>query len=264
MRSPWILEEREGLLLVSCEPLRRATPTAHAFSTRRGDGEADLDAGGADPSDARAAALRSRIARAAGLGGRDPILLRQVHGTAVVDVGRGPGPVEGDAAVWSGSSPAFAAAVRTADCVPVLLAREDGGAAAAVHGGWRGISAGILEAVLQDLETRGAPPASLIAAVGPGIGSCCYEVGEEVVQRLAARLPAGAVPRVVRRDGRQERARADLKTAAGLLLEAAGVPPERIHVAPWCTSCRPDLFHSFRRDGARAGRMLAMIGPSHP
>jgi hypothetical protein len=264
MSAPWFLDERDGLLLALCRPLAQVPGVRHAFATRCGDGGADLDAGSADASDDRAARLRSRVARAAGLGGLAPILLRQVHGAAVVDVEHGPGPVEGDAAVWSGRSPRFAAAVRTADCVPVLLARLDGEAGAAVHGGWRGITAGILDTVLGSLAGRGVAASDLIAAVGPAIGPCCYEVGDEVARALAAVLPPGGASRVVRRDVPSGRARVDLRAAVALLLEAAGVPPAGIHVAPWCTRCRPDLFHSFRRDGAEAGRMLATIGPSRP
>lgn len=264
MRSAWVLEERDGLVLVRCRPLAETPGIAHAFATRRADGGLDLDAGSADAADERAARARSRIVRAAGLGPREALLLRQVHGVTVVDVALGPGPVEGDAAVWSGPQPPFAAAVRTADCVPVLLARNDGGVAAAVHAGWRGINGGIVGAAVREMERRGAPASSLIAAVGPAIGSCCYEVGEEVVRGLAAVLPSGPASRVVRREVPEARSRVELRIAAALLLEAAGVPPGRIHVAPLCTSCRPDLFHSFRRDGASAGRMLAAIGPSRP
>lgn len=264
MSAPWILDERDGLLLALCRPLAEVPGIGHAFATRCGEGGADLDAGSADGSDDRAGRIRDRVARAAGLGELAPILLRQVHGAKVVDVERGPGPVEGDASIWSGRSPRFAAAVRTADCVPILLSRSDGEAGAAVHGGWRGITAGVLAAVLRDLENRGVPASSLIAAVGPAIGPCCYEVGDEVVRELEAVLPPGSARRVVRRDVPSRRARVDLKAAVAIVLEAAGVPPAGIHVAPWCTGCRPDLFHSFRRDGAEAGRMLATIGPSRP
>lgn len=264
MSSPWILEERAGVLLALCRPLAAVPGIAHAFATRRADGSGHLDAGSADAANGRAARARSRVVRAAGLAMREAILLRQVHGVRSVDVERGPGPVEGDAAVWSGPAPPFAAAVRTADCVPVLLARSDGSAGAAVHGGWRGIAAGILGAVLRELEGRGVPASSLVAAVGPAIGPCCYEVGDEVARGLATVLPPGAATHVVRRDAPEVRARLDLKIAAALLLEAEGVPAGRIHVAPWCTGCRQDLFHSFRRDGASAGRMLSAIGPSHP
>ncbi len=262
--SAWVLDDRDGLLLALCRPLAEVGGIGHAFATRRGEGESDLDAGSADASDERTARLRLRVARAAGLGGLEPIVLRQVHGVAVVDVDRGPGPVEGDAAVWSGRSPRYAAAVRTADCVPLLLVRSDGEAGAAVHGGWRGITAGILDTVLRDLEARGVAASSLIAAVGPAIGPCCYEVGDEVVQALDAVLPPGGGRRVVRRDAPEGRARVDLKAAVALILGAIGVPWARIHVAPWCTGCRRDLFHSFRRDGAHAGRMLATIGPRRP
>lgn len=264
MSAPWILDDRDGLVLALCRPLAAVPGIGHAFATRRGDGGTDLDAGSADAPDDRAVRMRAQVACAAGLGGLEPILLRQVHGAAVVDVEQGPGPVEGDAAVWSGRSPRFAAAVRTADCVPILVARLDGEGGAAVHGGWRGITAGILDAVLRDLAGRGIPASSLIAAVGPAIGPCCYEVGDEVVRGLEAVLPPGRAWHVVRRDFPGGRPRVDLKAAAAVLLKAAGVPSAGIHVAPWCTGCRPDLFHSFRRDGAEAGRMLATIGPGRP
>jgi polyphenol oxidase len=130
--------------------------------------------------------------------------------------------------------------VLVADCLPVALA--GGGRVAMLHCGWRGLAAGIVERALAAFDT---PPA---AAIGPGIGGCCYEVGEEV---LAAFRDLSGVA-----SGRM----LDLAAIARRKLEAGGV--ERIEDVGLCTSCRPDLFFSHRRDRGVTGRQSGVVWQS--
>jgi polyphenol oxidase len=124
----------------------------------------------------------------------------------------------------------------TADCIPVAIARADGARLAVLHAGWRGLEAGIVEA------GAAAVGGDLVAAVGPGAGPCCYEVGADVAERLEARFGAGVV-----RDGR-----ADLWLCARRALEAAGALA--VAVAGECTICNSDRYFSHRRDRGITGR----------
>jgi YfiH family protein len=169
--------------------------------------------------------------------------LRQVHSNRVIAAH--PGPCgEGDALVVE--STGLAISVATADCVPILVAT--GSAAAAIHAGWRGLAAGVVAATLEKLGALG----EAVAWIGPAIGPCCYEVGEEVASAVVA---ASAV--AVRRPGPRSRPHVDLGLAASLQLRAAGVG--RILRLAVCTRCRPAWLWSHRGDGAEAGRNLALI-----
>jgi YfiH family protein len=128
---------------------------------------------------------------------------------------------------------------------------------AAVHAGWRGAAAAIAAAAVAWLDSRGVPPAGLIAAIGPAIGRCCYEVGRDVAIAVA-NATGVAEEELARSSG--ERVHLDLRRAAALQLRRAGVPEFAIHTAPWCTACRPDLFFSYRAEGGSTGRMMACIG----
>jgi YfiH family protein len=145
--------------------------------------------------------------------------------------------------------------IRTADCLPILVAAELFGepvAVAAIHAGWRGLVAGVIETALARLEQL-APAARLRAALGPAIGPCCFEIGPEVASALAESVGAGVL-----RPGRGDRSHADLPAAARLLLEMREV---RVgEGAPPCTRCEPERFHSHRAAGSEAGRMAAFIG----
>jgi polyphenol oxidase len=187
--------------------------------------------------------------------------VRQVHGAMVrvVRVSELDQPVpEADAAVTR--DPGAAVAVVTADCVPILLADERTGAVAAVHAGWRGTAANVVGATVTALRREwDVDPASLVAAVGPSIGACCYTVGEELVTAFEQ---AGHARDELDRwfsthdDGRLA---LDLWTANRDLLEAAGVPAANIHVAGLCTKTHREVFESFRADGDGAGRMAAIV-----
>jgi len=144
--------------------------------------------------------------------------------------------------------------VWTADCVPVLLA--GGGAVAAIHSGWRGTAAGIVaDAVDLMRSTHSVEPSQIRAVIGPAVGGCHYQVGDEVVEALADR----GIPEVVwleRRPGGE--CRVDLRALLRAELEAAGIPPDGIELEGGCTFCDPTLA-SYRRDGAAAGRQWSMI-----
>jgi purine-nucleoside/S-methyl-5'-thioadenosine phosphorylase / adenosine deaminase len=188
---------------------------------------------------------RDRVAELAGVPWAQFARGRQVHETRVrrvVDVpaGEPPEPADGQATALVG----VPAIVLTADCLPIALAAD--GAVAMLHAGWRGLAAGILEegvGALRDVGGSGA----FHAAIGPGAGVCCYEVGEEVHAAFA-----GEGPDV--RDGR----RLDLKLIARRRLAAAGVT--EVHDVSLCTMHEPaSLFFSHRRDGGVTGRQGGMV-----
>jgi YfiH family protein len=181
---------------------------------------------------------------------------RQVHGSAVARARADAAPLGEADAVWS-DAPGVAVGVVTADCVPVLLAGEGARIVAAVHAGWRGLAGGVIGAALDALRAAGAPGASLAAAVGPCIGACCYEVDEPVLARLRARF--GSALDAHARATRPGHARVALGGLARLELEAA-LPAGAVGaLADACTRCDAARFESYRRDGARAGRLVHWI-----
>ncbi len=141
-------------------------------------------------------------------------------------------------------------AVVVADCVPLMLVDARRHVVAALHAGWRGTAGRIAERGLDLMRTNfGTEPSDVKAFIGPSADVCCYEVGEEVFSQFpeAAR---------VRKNGSVH---LDLKGENQRQLLEAGVPAEQIEVSPYCTICTPDLFHSYRRDRERSGRMVAVI-----
>ncbi len=186
--------------------------------------------------------------------------LAQVHSDRIVRLSGGEDPaevrrIEADGLV-SSSEGGIVLTVRVADCVPVLLASPEGRAVAAIHAGWRGISAGIVKrGIAMVCEASSCDPADLHAAAGPAIGPCCYEVDLETGGRIAA--PAGdGVLSAVYGDGK---VRADLWRAVSNQLSAAGLRQDRIDAIRVCTRCHAWLFHSFRRDGPRSGRQVGFV-----
>jgi YfiH family protein len=185
------------------------------------------------------------------------VLVRQVHGAGVVSFDaphtKGELDVAADALVVTRS--ATIVGVRTADCVPLLLvAPPRAGArwAAAVHAGWRGALAGVAEAALGVVRAGGVDPAEVLAAIGPAIGGCCYEVGEDVAAPFRRRglpvLDGGAKPHL------------DLRAVIRTLLVGEGVRPGNVSTCGPCTRCRSDRYHSFRAAPERAGRQVSWIG----
>lgn len=144
-----------------------------------------------------------------------------------------------------------------ADCLPALLHDPAAGVIGAVHCGWRGSVADILGAAVTQMCALGAHPADIRAAIGPGIGACCFEVGPEVVAAAEALLhePLGTLVRPTAGD----RALLDLKRVNALRLTQLGVPAEQIAVSDACTMCRPDVFWSHRATDGRRGVQAAVI-----
>ncbi|MDR0841797.1 MAG: peptidoglycan editing factor PgeF [Acidobacteriota bacterium] len=164
--------------------------------------------------------------------------------------------IEGDALVTR--TPRMALAIKTADCFPLLIADPVHKAVGAVHSGWRGTLADILTRTLETMNRCfGSDPARLMVALGPGIGACCFEVGEEV-----ARLFMQAYPETAPAQAIAERPGKFLVNLVAVLqaqLARAGVPPENQHNLGICTCCNTREFFSYRAEGASAGRMMSVI-----
>jgi len=170
--------------------------------------------------------------------------LKQVHSAECV-LGAGRSGVLGSGDALLENTPGVVVAVKTADCVPLLLVDPIRRAVAAVHAGWRGTVAEIAPGAVAAMGARfGSRAGDLHAAIGPAIGKCCYEVGPEVAARF----------------GVNGRAHIDLADTIRRQLEAVGVAGHRIYLAGLCTKCHGDRFHSFRRDGEAAGRLYSFAG----
>jgi len=186
-----------------------------------------------------------------------PVILDQVH-SDIIHCVAGPqnGRLEGDALITS--VPKLFLVVKTADCLPVLVADEARRVVAAVHCGWRGTWKRILEQVVGELQARyGCEPEGLLAALGPCIGPECYEVGQEVRERFEA----AGFPNDIFRPNPAAAGKyfLEIRAANALGLQRAGLRPENILSLDACTRCRPELL-SYRRDGTAEGRMYAFIG----
>ena len=146
--------------------------------------------------------------------------------------------------------------IQTADCLPVLIADTKRRAVAAFHAGWRGTLKGVVEQGVGSMrEEFGSDPKDLMAAIGPGIGSCCFAVGAEVRKLFAARFSYAEELFIA-----GEALRMDLVEANRRQLLAAGLSPETIFAMRECTSCRTDRYFSYRAEGGKTGRMMAVIG----
>jgi YfiH family protein len=182
------------------------------------------------------------------------VRLRQVHGSQVFFADRqpaSPGPPDADAAVSGDASRALT--VQVADCVPLLIADVSSGQVGVAHAGWRGTAAGIAPAAATALGDG----AGQVAAIGPSIGPCCYEVGVELRDRFHdSGWTRSGDDWFEHRSGRWY---LDLWRANFDQLVKAGVPAESIHVSRLCTACYPDWFPSYRRDGPGAGRIAGVI-----
>jgi YfiH family protein len=202
---------------------------------------------------------RARLRDAAGLQA-DIATVHQVHGDRVIDA-RGrevlaptqEQPEGADALVALADE---AVGVRVADCVPVLLYDTATGAAAAVHSGWRGTRLQIAARGVRALQkAAGTDPATVIAAVGPSIGRCCYKVSRELAGEFRALFGTEAAEDPAQNDN----PRLDLRYCVTRALLQAGVRAAAIEHVPGCTSCDSGAFFSFRRDKGAAGRHLAFI-----
>jgi YfiH family protein len=179
------------------------------------------------------------------------LFMRQVHGDRVIKTPF-TGTPEADGAIVAESG--LIVAVETADCLPIVLVEPRQRIAAIVHAGWRGTAIGIVMRAMEKIAKHGGSAAHVIAVLGPCIRPCCYEIGEEL---LGPDGPFEA--RHLRRDA-DNRLFLDLHAVNREQLERSGVTPRSIHAVDECTRCNPDLYHSFRREGASAGRMINYVG----
>jgi YfiH family protein len=300
----WKLRRAGGLQILEAPALTRLRWLTHGFSTRPG-GASEMPAAEPQRSEKaervlnlgfadwdlreRVLANRNKFFLGVGADKMRVVALRQIH-SDVVHVIRGKqmedstsskGALSGDALITR--EPGVLLMVQTADCVPILLADTRNKAVAAIHSGWRGTLARIPEKTLGQMRMEfGTDPAHVVAAVGPAIGRCCYEVGEEVVQKFEAKFPhardwfVGPYEKLaagesdpnwlpwltMRPPGHAPpplRAYLDLMAANRAILAGAGVPERQISSAGFCTACRSDLFFSYRRERT-TGRLVAAIG----
>jgi hypothetical protein len=184
-------------------------------------------------------------------------ILRQEHGVTVLRAGGSTpaGDPLGDGV--STDDPRIALGVQTADCVPILLADRRRGVVAALHAGWRGTASGIVPRALDHLASEyGSSAADLEAVLGPAIGGCCYVVGEEV-RRAAEAGPLRGLGNF--RPAGGGRWKIDLARLNETALAHLGLAPERIQRLETCTRCAGDRLHSFRAEGAAAGRNWSFV-----
>nr|WP_218624019.1 peptidoglycan editing factor PgeF [Granulicella sp. dw_53] len=250
----------------------------HGFSTRGGGvsmvyGPGELNLGWTkEDDDAGVAENRRRLVRAVeGEGHLDLVTVRQVHGAVTVPVGEGDGAAEGrlqtaeGRAVLEGDGlrtrvPGILLGIQTADCVPVLVVDVKRRVVAAIHAGWRGTVAGIVERGVEAMRAQyGCEVGDLVGAVGPSIGVCCYAVGDEVRGKFDA---AFGYAEALFREADGE-VRLDLWEANRRQLAEAGV--ERIAVVGECTACAVDAsgrrrYFSHRAEKGFTGRMLSVVG----
>jgi len=296
----WKLRRAGGMRIVEAPELLRLNWLVHGFSTRTGgssklqrtfDGgkTADniLNLGFTEwDSPDHVVSNRKNFYSAVGAPKMRPVLLRQIHSDLIYvvraeDVPQGENAPQGDALITREQGVLLG--VQTADCIPILLADTKRHAVAAIHSGWRGTAQRIAEKTLGRMQMEfGTRPEDVVAAIGPGIGGCCYEVGHEVIKEFAAKFPnardwfdgpfdllengdadSNWLPWLTMRPPGHAppapTARLELIKANRAILAGAGVPLSQISSADLCTACRPELFFSYRRERT-TGRMIAAIG----
>ncbi len=234
---------------------------AHGVSTRAGGvsrGQyASLNLGASVGDDAEAVAEnRSRLADALGFAAEQLVTTPQIHGTEVlvVDEATAPTALSARADILVTDRPGYLLMQRSADCVPILLWRDDARAVGVAHAGWRGTALGVAgRAVAAVAALADGDLGGVYTAVGPSIGPCCFEVGDEVVAQFPDVEGAIAV-------GPRGRPHLDLWELNRRGLVGAGVDPAHVEVAGVCTRCNSDTFFSHRALGYPAGRFGAVIG----
>jgi len=289
--SSWVVRRAGSMQIVESRALGKLDWLVHGFSTRPGgesilDGKRTLNLGFTE-WDERARVEKNRATFAAAVSARKMplITLRQFH-SDVIHVVSEPKPAKEDvpqADALVTRAPELLLGVQTADCVPILLADTRHRVVAAIHAGWRGTLARIAVKALGRMRMEfGTRAGNVVAALGPAIGRCCYEVGPEIAQAFATQFPAAADwfdgPFEQLSHGEEPlwlpwltmmppghvppppRVQLDLRAANRWQLMDAGVPESQIDVSDLCTACRADLLFSYRREGAKTGRMMAVIG----
>lgn len=288
VEAPWSLRAANGVQVLQLAAFRKIPWLAHGFSTRAG-GESALPSGervlnlGFTEWDSRDSVLKNRAGFQAALEAETLALvpLKQIHSSLVRCVESAPdAPCRGDASLTN--VPGLLLAVQTADCVPILLVDPKRRAVAAVHAGWRGTLARIAEKTVGEMRKRfHSDPKDLLAALGPAIGGCCYEVGTELVTKFTSQFPdagewfdesrTGEEPNPLQwlnmmPPGHQPPAknvRLDLRKANRSQLLLAGLAEKNIFVNNLCTACHTDLFFSYRKEAGRSGRLMAAVAIRH-
>jgi hypothetical protein len=282
--SQWSERVQRGLRVLQVPALAKLPWLVHAFSTRGGgvsklDGKPVLNLGFTE-WDARDNVKENRRRLQAAVGAQDfkLVSLLQFHSDAIAHFEAPPAePSRADASVTK--IPGLLLTVQTADCVPLLLVDPKNRAVAAVHAGWRGTLARIVEKAVGRMQMQfGSQSADLLVAIGPAIGGCCYEVGTEVAAAFSGQfanaaeffdeLRTGDEPNPLQwlnmmPPGHQpppKKVLLDLRKANHSQLLASGVPAANIFSIDLCTGCRRDLLFSYRKEGAETGRMMAVIG----
>jgi YfiH family protein len=280
----WTEKKTTGLRILQVPAFSKLPWLLHGFSTKPG-GISDLNSEkilnlGFTDWDSRENVLenRRRFQSALGASGFQLISLKQIHSDVIYLFNAAPSePCRGDACVTN--RPGLLLAVQTADCVPILLVDPKKRAIAAIHAGWRGTLARIAAKAIGQMQMHFATnPTDLLAAIGPSIGPCCYEVGTEVAAQFLSQFAdatdwfdefrTGDEPNPVQwlnmmPPGHQpppKNVRLDLKKANRALLLATGLRPQNIFTSDLCTACRPDLLFSYRKQGPHSARLLSVIG----
>jgi YfiH family protein len=263
--SKFTLREVEGISFYSCRAFEELPGFYHGFSTRNGGvqnrpkhsfnlGYTAWDA--IEQVDEN----RRRFLSALKLHETPLVTLRQVHSKRIHIIKEFAGqwnPPDGDALICRDKH--IALAVQTADCIPILIADPGTKVFAAVHSGWRGTLKQIASHAIRKIQnTYGSNPEDLLVAVGPGIRSCCYEVGREVADLFEQKYPGISV--AVSISGRSGKYLLDLPKALSVQFCASGIHPENVHNLDLCTCCNTETFFSYRAEGVRTGRMMAIIG----
>ena len=186
------------------------------------------------------------------------VTMRQVHGDTIIEVKDKQLKEAGEAdAMITGESDIYLG-VLTADCVPLLIIAPKQRCAAAVHAGWRGTLAGIAEKTVRLFKDQNnIDAADLEVALGPSIGVCCYEVKDDVATPLMKKWGKLTTPSIAVKDGKSF---VNLRRLNRDILRAAGVPGKQLHEIGPCTSCAPEDFYSYRRQGSETGRQISIVG----
>jgi len=263
-RDGFVLRENQGVLFFRCTAFENLEGFRHAFSTRHGRvpgmGLSSLNLGYSKwDSPERVTRNRKCFLSALKLEDTHLATLHQVHSDRVHIIGDLAGEwnqPEGDALITGLHG--ITLAVQTADCIPILIADPIKKVIAAVHSGWRGILARVLSktvlAMQSAFETR---PSDLLVAVGPGIQACCFQVGPEVAQLFSEQYGNGSLIMPV--PGIPDKYLLDMERALEIQCTEAGIDPENCYSSGACTRCNPDQFFSYRAEGTRTGRMMAVI-----
>jgi polyphenol oxidase len=221
------------------------------FTTRNPTGDLGTTTGATRPTEVRG--NRQALCDGLGIDAQRTVMGHQVHGAQVrhIEAPSRPGRFTGGLAGWPEGDalvtgrPGLALVVLGADCLPVLLWRRDGSCVAAAHAGWRGLVDGVVENAARALGDT----AAVSAAIGPGIGACCYQTSAEVRAHFARRFG----------DHVLHGENVDLAASARAALHTCGVNDDAITTIAACTRCEPQRFFSYRRDGAAAGRQAGVI-----